>query len=173
MLFGIALPSSEMSRISELSNELSASIDECASVDDCLSILERVDQQLFGGFQQYDRVAGEQTCATLNAIVHVVEQWRRRSSAHSVALVMSGAGTSGRLAFLNMRRFRRTFESLESSRVSFHYLNAGGEAGLIEAQEHAEDDVAAARTDLQNIIDSIRRVSQQSIEILTKKVFFF
>jgi N-acetylmuramic acid 6-phosphate (MurNAc-6-P) etherase len=146
-----------MSRISELSNELSASIDECASVADCLRILERVDGQLFGGFMQYERLAGDRCCETLAAIVDVVERWRRQSSAHSVALVMSGAGTSGRLAFLNMRRFRRTFS--ESSRVTFHYLNAGGEAGLIEAQEHAEDNVVAARSDLQNIVDSIRRTS--------------
>lgn len=147
-------------RITELSNELSALIDECATVEECFAVLERVDAQLFDGFRGLDRLGDAKTCDALSALTRRAADWLAADDERTVAFVMSGAGTSGRLAFLCARSLTRVFGATPwATRVVFHYLNAGGDAGLIEAQEHAEDDVPLAQSDLAAALHTIRAQS--------------
>lgn len=132
-----------MSRISEQSNVLSACIDEAPTSIDIVRILHAVDRQLFDGFEQYHALPGPETTRAVEALVGVATSHRK------VAVVMSGAGTSGRLAFFAARRFAALYATQPAlaDRVSFHYLMAGGDKGLIEAQEHSEDNVQLAKDD--------------------------
>jgi N-acetylmuramic acid 6-phosphate etherase len=63
-------------------------------------------------------------------------------------LVYIGAGTSGRLGVLDAVECRPTFSVPSNVVVG---IIAGGETALINAVEGAEDDVSAARQDLENI----------------------
>jgi N-acetylmuramic acid 6-phosphate (MurNAc-6-P) etherase len=145
-----------MSRITELSNSFTSYIDDTQSVDECAQLFARVDRQLFEGFENFSSLRSESTIAEIERLCGEATQWLVNDSEKRVHVVMSGAGTSGRLAFLGARRFTTLLadESSLSNRISFDYLMAGGDKGLIEAQEHAEDDVQLARDDLSNVLKS-------------------
>ena len=64
--------------------------------------------------------------------------------------VLSGAGTSGRLAFLTARNFNRCLKAMGRPEI-FQYLIAGGDASLIKAQENAEDNPRLGTDDLMKV----------------------
>jgi N-acetylmuramic acid 6-phosphate (MurNAc-6-P) etherase len=157
-----------MARITEASNSITACIDE-ATIRDSIALLQRVDGQIFDGFDGCLRLADDQVCKQLDDIVSIATEHLRSSPKSTVAVIMSGAGTSGRLAFLTYRSFKRLFHDTSNAllaRVAFEYLNAGGDAGLIEAQEHAEDNVEKARQDLRAALAQIRLVDQGSLGVV-------
>ena len=65
-------------------------------------------------------------------------QMVQKGERDNVRIVLSGSGTSGRLAFYVSQRFNDLLESKGLPRV-FRYTIAGGPEALIAAQEQAED----------------------------------
>ncbi|VAW22275.1 N-acetylmuramic acid 6-phosphate etherase [hydrothermal vent metagenome] len=90
--------------------------------------------------------------AALPALENAVEAARARLSKNNGRIIYVGAGTSGRLALLDGIELTPTFGWPPERLV---YLFAGGDAGQKHAQEGAEDDFAAGRTEiLQNNVDT-------------------
>eukprot|EP00850_Spirogloea_muscicola_P000088 SM000001S04490 [mRNA] locus=s1:494535:499176:+ [translate_table: standard] len=65
-------------------------------------------------------------------------------------VIISGAGTSGRLAYCAARSYNKLLSRRGLPR-SFHHLIAGGDDALLEVQEGAEDDAAKAVERLQEL----------------------
>lgn len=130
-----------MSSVTERSNPITSAIDATAdSPQTALELLRQVDAQLTAGLSE------PTTLAALDSAAQLVRAWLAGAPRRRVTVVVGGAGTSGRIAHLAARRAN----AIESSeRVAWHYLCAGGDKALIEAQEHSEDDVALAAANLE------------------------
>jgi len=90
-------------------------------------------------FQQADREAAAAVAAAEEAIAGAIEQ-AARALAGGGRLVLTGAGTSGRLAVLEAAECLPTFGCEDVIG-----LIAGGESALLRAKEGAEDDRAGGR----------------------------
>lgn len=129
--------------ITESPNELTTGID-VASPRGIVSLLGQSDAQLFRGYGEHDALVSAR-CA--GRVVRAAELVARAIAAEQL-VVMCGAGTSGRLAFLAARQYNRMFENDGGSDGPLHYLIAGGDGALLKSQEGAEDSAKLARDDL-------------------------
>ena len=68
-------------------------------------------------------------------------------------VIISGSGTSGRLAFLISLEFNRLLQA-QGLYPCFRHLIAGGDTALLKSVESAEDTSGEAVADLQRLIDS-------------------
>jgi N-acetylmuramic acid 6-phosphate (MurNAc-6-P) etherase len=131
-------------RITEQSNSLTATLDaDSDSPLNALTKLGLVDAELCVGLQSAE------TAASLNRLCTIVHSWL--DNGRVVHVLVSGAGTSGRVAHLAARRANQLQVA-----VQWHYCCAGGDKALIEAQEHSEDDVELARRDLRRFLLPLR-----------------
>lgn len=159
-------------RVSELSNSITSTIDEVDTVDECIQLFKQVDEQMFTGFESYENLNSPAIVSEMEQLCATVVDWLQQSESNRVQVLMGGAGTSGRLAFFAARRFRSLFHdsptTLEryKSRIEFDYFMAGGDKGLIEAQEHAEDDVQLAKKDLK---EKLKSRNKSKLQFYTKK----
>lgn len=132
-----------MSRITEQSNPITSTLDEDAN--DPLNVLRKfrlVDAEMCAG------LLDSSTSTAIDRLCSIVHS-RQTSFVH---VVVSGAGTSGRVAHLAARRANQL---VDSKSIRWHYICAGGDKALIEAQEHSEDDVELARNDLRRVLASM------------------
>ncbi|GAB4324165.1 MAG: hypothetical protein Kow0059_19670 [Candidatus Sumerlaeia bacterium] len=133
--------------ITELPNELTHDIDVVGALG-IVRLLRQTDSQIFNGWREYAGLYDDDVLETLERLIGVLAAALK--TPERTAVVLSGAGTSGRLAFFIARRFNSVMRT--SGRPEcFHYLMAGGDKALIRAQEGAEDDPAAAVRDLQRL----------------------
>ena len=128
-----------MASITEMSNPLTQNID-IADAADILRMLHQTDDQIFGGHGtpgiQDERfiLSMEKACDFLSD--SITSSIRKKEC---LRVILSGAGTSGRLAML----LSETFNDLCGSCFDpplFDFLIAGGTRALIKSQESAEDD---------------------------------
>lgn len=110
-----------------------------------MRLLRQTDAQIFNGWREHAGLYDESNLRTLERLIAVVSEALR--APEKTAIVMSGAGTSGRLAFFVAREFNKAMRAMGRAKC-FHYLMAGGDKALIRAQEGAEDDPVAAVRDL-------------------------
>jgi N-acetylmuramic acid 6-phosphate (MurNAc-6-P) etherase len=139
--------------ITETPNELTTDID-VASPEGIVRLLRASDSQIYNGYRTFPALCDDEIIAKM---VRVVEWAAPLMGREDAVIVISGAGTSGRLAMF----VTRTFNGLLAKRKrtpNFRYLMAGGNKALIKAQEGAEDDPHQAWTDLQAAIDGKKRV---------------
>jgi len=176
--------------ITEQANSLTTDLD-LASALGCVRLFRQSDAQLFAGFQTYPSLYDliPQLCALLPVVrrffrAHGCTQHNRTScSCEPVAavtpasarasgssdsclrhrVVISGSGTSGRLAYFVCRTFNQLLlenkvtsssdaSSASSARGSsplFHHLIAGGDSALMRAAEQAEDNPVRGAADLE------------------------
>lgn len=133
--------------ITETPNSLSLDID-LASPSAIVRILRQTDAQIFAGYLGYP---GLYDTETVESLVSLAERAAQTIAAPHGCIVLSGAGTSGRLAMLAARAFNHFL-----GRVApplFRYLIAGGDAAIVQAQEGAEDNPAQGITDLKAAIE--------------------
>lgn len=128
--------------ITELPNCLSSDID-LASPEGIVRILRQADAQVFSGFLD---LPGMFDSANLDTLLALAQRAAKTIASPKGVVVMSGAGTSGRLSMFVARTFNAVFAS--TGRAPFRYLMAGGDAALVQAQEGAEDDSSLAVRDL-------------------------
>jgi N-acetylmuramic acid 6-phosphate (MurNAc-6-P) etherase len=119
------------SSITELSNELSDSID-IANPYEIVKILRSCDGQLFCGFKGYDSIYDFQI---INVIHQIVNKCKAVLQSAEGKIVLSGAGTSGRLGFFLVREFNNVLNKSGHRKV-FEYLIAGKDQALVKAQEN-------------------------------------
>ncbi|MHC4444484.1 MAG: hypothetical protein ACYTF1_05565 [Planctomycetota bacterium] len=139
--------------ITESPNELTKDID-IASPEEIVRLLRTTDGQIYNGYGRYPGLCDE---GIVDKIVRVVN-WAAPLVGHRDAMViLSGAGTSGRLAMFLSRTFNQ-FLTKRTKSANFRYLVAGGQRALIKAQEGAEDDPHQAWEDLRPLIYSKQQV---------------
>lgn len=143
--------------ITEKSNPLSRDIDR-ASANQIVRILQACDTQMFGeedGSGFYQRILDEGVLKSVMEVAQKVEQILK--DPQDGLVVLSGCGTSGRLAFLIATSFNKALEELNLDPV-YTYTIAGGDKALFTSQEAPEDDPTAGMLCLKEISEGKKHV---------------
>jgi N-acetylmuramic acid 6-phosphate (MurNAc-6-P) etherase/predicted NBD/HSP70 family sugar kinase/ribosomal protein S18 acetylase RimI-like enzyme len=124
-------------------NELSDNLDSLDALG-FVRVLRGVDAQIFAGWRQHEGLLDNGPLARAEAAAQVA----------AVALslggivVLTGCGTSGRVAHLVVRRMQRL---LPAEPRAFDYLISGGDAALLLSDELPEDDPIAGAAQLSEL----------------------
>jgi hypothetical protein len=101
---------SSMQPITERSNDLTRNLD-VVGPRGIVRLLRQCDTQIFAGWEEWDGLCDETTLQTLENLANSIQPHLRHTSASSpaknVKFIMSGAGTSGRLAFYCARTLNK------------------------------------------------------------------
>lgn len=135
--------------ITEMSNPLSYNIDT-ASSKEIAEILYACDLEIFHGWKETKGIRDE------NIIIKIEQLAQKMSeiikNAHGL-IVISGCGTSGRIAFLTARTFNRYLNSIGGNEC-FHYIIAGDDRALFTSLELAEDDPVVGANKLKQLCEN-------------------
>lgn len=143
-----ALPS-----ITELPNELTDTIDLVPPIG-IARILREVDAQLFVGWRGMPGIYDKEILDKLGRAVTWITEILNFDGPRRI--VLSGAGTSGRLAYFTARAYNGILAAHGHEPI-FDYIMAGGDAALIAAQEGAEDSPQAGIRAIQERFHSMQR----------------
>ncbi|KAJ4455898.1 putative glucokinase regulatory protein [Paratrimastix pyriformis] len=125
-----------MSTITELSNNLTQDLD-VANPDQILRIFRQTDSQIFNGWRDQPGLLDHSTLSAAERLSDAATECLLHSQ--NSLIIIAGAGTSGRLAYLCAHEFNRVLVSIGLPQC-FRYLIAGGDAALVRPVEGAEDD---------------------------------
>jgi len=139
--------------ITELPNELSRDID-LASPGGIVKLLRQSDAQIAVGYSTYPALLDPEMLDRIEACIEALVDVLRSKGKRRV--IISGAGTSGRLATVVCREFNRHLKAHGQEPV-FSHLMAGGSPALIKAKEGAEDDPHQAVVELKPLLEGVDR----------------
>lgn len=129
--------------ITETPNALTTEIDVASPIE-IVRLLRSTDAQIFGGFGGHLGMADVQTLGAIATLADIAATILAQPGGR---VILSGAGTSGRLAMFAARTFNRVFGTPKNPRP-FRYTIAGTNLALIAAQEGAEDNPHQGADDL-------------------------
>lgn len=157
--------------ITERANPLSMAID-VASPPEILAILNSIDLQIFNGWSEvHPRLhalpgrlrphplrQGAHTFPALPAMETVMQMIVDRLTPlmrhdEAATVVLSGCGTSGRIAWMCARRMNALLRAA-GKRPICRYLIASGDSALLIGQEQGEDDPHRAETDIAAVVSA-------------------
>ena len=134
--------------VTETSNELTTGLD-LSSPMEMGRLFRQTDSQIFSGYLGY---AGMTDDCIVRTLCDLARRCARTLKSPRGCVVMSGAGTSGRLSMFVARGCNRVLSDVSpNDSAKFRYLMAGGNAALIQAFEGAEDDAALGLKELREI----------------------
>ncbi|HOB75358.1 MAG TPA: hypothetical protein PKG54_12635 [Phycisphaerae bacterium] len=139
--------------ITEIPNELTMDIDVASPVG-IVRLLRSTDAQIYSGYRGYPALCDDEI---VSKIVQAVQWTASVLGREDSVVIISGAGTSGRLAMFAARAFNRYLRSHQRT-PNVRYLIAGGDLALIAAQEGAEDDPLTAISDVNALMEGKRHV---------------
>ncbi|XP_041834434.1 glucokinase regulatory protein isoform X2 [Melanotaenia boesemani] len=142
--------------VTEKSNPLTCDIDR-ASANSIVRMLQVCDAEIFikETGSSYQRLLSDQVVKTLMDVAERVELILK--DPQDSLVVLSGCGTSGRLAFLITSGFNRSLRQLNHSLV-YTYIIAGGDRALLSSQEAPEDDPTLGMLSLKKVCEGKKRV---------------
>ena len=144
----------ERKPITEQSNPKSENID-VSSPEDIVNILANCDDELFEGFDSSQGLFQEDVLKSIESVATIVSDLLY--TPNESCIILSGCGTSGRLAFMVCSTFNVKLKAL-NSKPCFKYLIAGGDEALFTSQEAFEDDPGTGKADLMKAIAGKRRI---------------
>ncbi|XP_063080226.1 glucokinase regulatory protein [Engraulis encrasicolus] len=125
--------------VTEKSNPLSRDIDR-AGPEQIVRVLQECDAEVFQGDLQpdshYKRLLSESVVQQLQKVAERVKAILKNPE--DSLIVLSGCGTSGRIAFLLSNTFNRILAGRHQKPV-YTYIIAGGDRALLTSQEAPED----------------------------------
>lgn len=136
--------------LTETPNELTRNIDLADPIG-IVRIFRQTDSQIFNGYATYPGFSDPEFLDKIEFAINRTAQVLK--SKGNRAIIISGAGTSGRLAMFISRTFNHLLAEIQEPPI-FSYLMAGGNKALIRAQEGAEDDPNQAVADLKSVIQN-------------------
>ncbi|GFN76051.1 N-acetylmuramic acid 6-phosphate etherase [Plakobranchus ocellatus] len=140
--------------ITERPNPLSIDIG-FASPKDIVLILCACDQEIFSGWETSLGLQDEMIIDKINKVATAISSILQNP--HDGCVVISGCGTSGRLAYLTARRFNRFLMS-QGREPCFKYIISGGNDALFSSVELAEDDAREGARRLEEAVEGKTRV---------------
>ncbi|XP_061840956.1 glucokinase regulatory protein isoform X1 [Nerophis lumbriciformis] len=142
--------------VSEKSNPLTRDIDR-APADGIVRMLQSCDAEMFRGEtgSTYQMLLGDEMVKTMMELAGKVELILKEPQ--DSIIVLSGCGTSGRLAFLVASSFNRALKEMRRSEV-YSYIIAGGDRALFSSQEAPEDDPQLGMLSLKKVCEGKKRV---------------
>lgn len=132
--------------LTETPNPLTQDIDLASPVG-IVRLLRQTDAQIFAGFGTFCGFYDAASIETMAKVAQLTAGYLRNDKG---LIVLSGAGTSGRLAMFLAREFNDLSRDL--GRQPYRFLIAGGAPALIQAQEGAEDNPYQAQEDLKALV---------------------
>lgn len=138
--------------LTETPNPLTQDIDLAPPLG-IVRLLRQTDAQIFAGFSTH---AGFYDRPCIEAMMSVAKLVRNFCADSRNLIILSGAGTSGRLAMFLAREFNVEWRALGFE--PYRFLIAGGPPALIQAQEGAEDDPYKAQQELKDMAHHAPRV---------------
>ncbi|KAM3585042.1 uncharacterized protein V6R79_005940 [Siganus canaliculatus] len=142
--------------VSEKSNPLTRDIDR-APANQIVKMLHACDSQMFlaqtGNL--YQKLLSDQVVDTVVEVAKRVEVILK--DPQDSLVVLSGCGTSGRMAFLLASSFNRALKELKHGSV-YSYVIAGGDVALLSSQEAPEDDPEQGVLSLKKVCEGKARV---------------
>ncbi|XP_020772728.2 glucokinase regulatory protein [Boleophthalmus pectinirostris] len=143
--------------VSEKSNPLSRDLDR-ASANQIVRILQACDMQMFekeDSNGQYQRILSDSVLKSVMEVALRVEEILKNPE--NSLIVLSGCGTSGRLAFLITRCFNKALKQLSKQSV-YTYIIAGGDRALFTSKESHEDDPKMGMLHLKEVCEGKKHV---------------
>ncbi|XP_051908725.1 glucokinase regulatory protein [Hippocampus zosterae] len=142
--------------VSEKSNPLTRDIDR-ASPSHIVRMLQNCDAEMFRKEtgSTYLTLFCDKVVKTMVDVAEIVELILKEPKDSLV--VLSGCGTSGRLAFLVASGFNRALRKMNHSEV-YAYIIAGGDRALFSSQEAPEDDPHLGMSCLKKVCEEKKRV---------------
>ena len=129
----------------ERRNELSVKLDGSLSAICFLKTLRSCDSQIYTGYAENQNIFDK--ALEIDATI--------RGCSLSSKVIITGCGTSGRLAFLTCRRYSRLFETENTTlrKPAFVYTIAGGDSAILLSDELPEDDPVVGCNDMVSQLD--------------------
>ncbi|XP_044148305.1 glucokinase regulatory protein [Bufo gargarizans] len=144
--------------ISEKSNPITREMDK-ADPNTLVQLLRDCDAEIFQEEDEtiinYQRLYSESILKTVADIAKKVQQIIENPA--DGLIVLSGCGTSGRLALLLANSFNRLMKGLHQI-PCYTYIIAGGDRSVVTAQEAPEDNPARGQEELQRVCEGKKKV---------------
>ncbi|MCD6384730.1 hypothetical protein J7M23_03035 [Candidatus Sumerlaeota bacterium] len=144
----------QLQSITETPNELTTDIDLADAVGIC-RLFRQTDSQIFNGWRHYPALSDKEIIEKIKLAVLRIA--RVLKSGGTKRIIISGAGTSGRLSMFSARSFNSLMRDYAQKPI-FDYLIAGTNKALIKAQEGAEDDPHQAVVELKQKVGNAKHV---------------
>ena len=141
--------------ITERRNELTIDID-VGTASDIARTLRQCDAQIFSGWKHFPSIFDEEAINAMDKVADKAAQILEDGSG-DMAIVISGCGTSGRLAYFLAHKFSQLAEAQQFS-ARYDYLIAGGDISLFTSQEAPEDNWKEGEEDLIRVSRNKKRV---------------
>ena len=141
------------SPITELSNYITRQIDVGTSAE-IVRLLRQCDAQLFAGWEKWPSIYDKQTGEAMAKVSRAVHDVLRNTNG---AVVISGCGTSGRLAFLLSQHFNELARE-QGLKPNYNYIIAGGDTALLTSQEAPEDSWEEGQEKLREMSEGCEKV---------------
>ncbi|XP_041484904.1 glucokinase regulatory protein-like [Lytechinus variegatus] len=141
-------------RITELSNTKSENIDT-ASIPEIIDVLHACEEEIFSGWQNYQTLFCKDFVEKLSEVSKHATDIIKDSSDN--AIILSGCGTSGRLAFFISTKMNSLLRE-RGFPECFDYIIAGGNRALTHSVEAFEDSPAAGQDELIKVSEGKKKV---------------
>jgi N-acetylmuramic acid 6-phosphate (MurNAc-6-P) etherase len=140
--------------VTELSNELTSDLDAVDSVG-FVRLLRQCDAQIFSGWRHFPGLFDAAATSALERLVF--QSAEALLHPQESTIVLSGCGTSGRVAFLLARAMNSLLAAVDAP-PCFQYLISGGDAALLMSEELPEDDPVSGARELERAVGRKSRV---------------
>ncbi|XP_062429129.1 glucokinase regulatory protein [Rhea pennata] len=144
--------------ISEKSNPITRELDR-ADPAQIVQLLKECDAEIFQEEEEallnYKRLYSESVLKTMIDVISKVQEMLKNPD--NSLIVLSGGGTSGRLAFLVAISFNKLLKGL-GQLPCYTYIIAGGDRSLVTSQEGLEDSALLGIEELRKVCDGKKKV---------------
>ena len=147
-------------RVTELSNAFTTTLDALSSLGMVRS-LKQADAQVFSGWDEHVSLNDQKMLSTLSSVARVARDITQShvSGSQRNAIVFSGCGTSGRIAWHSARLLHQIASARHPDRPRlFNYLISGDDQSLVISNELPEDDPHQGEKDLVKLVQGCDRV---------------
>ena len=141
--------------ITEQSDPKTQDIDK-ASKEEIVKLLKKCSLDIFTGWQDHQNVFDNKILAILKAVATVTAEFLK-PGAQKFGIILSGCGTSGRIAFLISRKFNELARA-EKLWPCYRYIISGGDNAIMTSVESREDDWNAGKNALVNTAEGLDNV---------------
>ncbi|CAF0711483.1 unnamed protein product [Brachionus calyciflorus] len=150
--------------VSELPNKITNNIDLATSGEEILNLLSETDKEIFRGWVISDNLKSDglsndfsilKKISILSKLIYEKIHEQSKSPDKRFKIILSGCGTSGRLAYLCSQTFSLFLKSIYPA-LDYNvcdYIIAGGDYALVNSVESVEDKPKVGAQLLKNILD--------------------
>lgn len=150
--------------VTEMENKITTNIDLCNNGEEILTLLSKTDDEIFYGSELSEEVKTDgisndnlilDRINDLSVLISDQIRFQLKNQAQKFKIVLSGCGTSGRLAYLCSQTFSSYLKS-NFKEINYNlcdYIIAGDEFALVNSVEAVEDKANIGAEKLKTILD--------------------